>query len=89
MKYIFLMIASLFVSYPVLGQEKESVDKEPKRFEYYFNSGFGYYFPLSRAFKKVVRREGSVNLSPYMLKSQRFYYFKLAIGNELGTNFST
>jgi hypothetical protein len=41
------MIASLFVSYPVLGQEKESVDKEPKRFEYYFNSGFGYYFPLN------------------------------------------
>jgi hypothetical protein len=47
MKYIFLIITSLFVSYPVFAQKKETVDKEPKRFEYYFNSGFGYYFPLT------------------------------------------
>jgi hypothetical protein len=40
-------MTSLFIFHPVLAQEKESVDKEPTRFEYYFNSGFGYYFPLN------------------------------------------
>ncbi|HCC85221.1 MAG TPA: hypothetical protein DEQ06_01275 [Porphyromonadaceae bacterium] len=58
-----------------------------KTLQYIYNVGFVWVWaPFIRL---TQRRERSVNLSPYMLKSQRFYYFKLAIGNELGTNFST
>ncbi len=37
----------------------------------------------------MLRRERSVNLSSYMLKSQCFYFSKLVIGNDLGTKFNT
>ena len=37
----------------------------------------------------TLRRERSVNLSSYMLKSQCFYFSKLVIGNDLGTKFNT
>lgn len=38
---------------------------------------------------RALRRERSVNLSSYMLKSQCFYFSKLVIGNDLGTKFNT
>jgi opacity protein-like surface antigen len=69
--FILLFTANLSIA----QQENKIIQTKPKRFEYYFNGAFGFYFPFNTT--KTVASRGNVNTFQIQVNYKDYFFSRL------------
>ncbi|SFW75106.1 outer membrane beta-barrel protein [Chitinophaga sancti] len=75
MKKFLTVISALFIVVQTNGQYEKPMVDEQNKFEYYFNSAFGYYLPINHS--KFLADRGAANAFSFQLNYRSNYFARL------------
>lgn len=75
-KSVYFMLLLLKTSIAFCQTENQIIQKNPKRFEYYFNGGFGLFFPTQES--AILENNGPIYSFQFQVNYKHNYFTRLA-----------